>query len=104
MLHDQRTVQVLAALGGDVDAHGSKHAVESVENGLCDLGRGPAAHLMPHHLAGATAHHHNVAPPQPGCLRQLPCGVRRLLPHLFQQVGALYLMNDPSHSYLPFLA
>ena len=57
-----------------------------------------------HHLAGAAAHHHNVATPQPGCLRQLPCGVRRLLPHLFQQVGALYLMNDPSHSYLPFLA
>ena len=51
---------------------------------------------MPHHLAGAAAHHHNVATPQPGCLRQLPCGVRRLLPHLFQQVGALYLMNDPS--------
>ena len=35
---------------------------------------------------------------------ELLCGVRRLLPHLFQQVGALYLMNDPSHSYLPFLA
>ena len=89
MLHDQRPVQVLAALGGDIHTHGAEHAVQPVENGLAHLRRGPAAHPVAHHLAGAAAHHHDLSLVEPGGLGQ--------------QIGIFYLMNDSCHDKTSFL-
>ena len=98
MLHDDGPVQVLAALGGDVHAHGAEYTVQPRENGVRHLRRGPAAHLLSHHLAGAASHHHDLAPMQMGGLRQLLCRRRGLLPHLRQQAAILYFMHDTCHS------
>ena len=103
VLHDQRPVQVLAALGGDIHTHGAEHAVQPVENSLAHLRRGPAAHPAAHHLAGAAAHHHDLPLAQTGGLRQLPGGGGGLLPHLGQQIGIFYLMNDSCHDKTSFL-
>ena len=88
-LHDQRPVQVLAALGGHVNAHGGEYAVKPPENGVGSLRCGPASHLMPHHLAGAASDHYDLSLMQSGRLRQLPGRSGRLLPNLLQKSGIL---------------
>ena len=103
MLHDQGPVQMLAALGGNVHAHGPEHTVQPVEDSLPHLRRGPAAHPVAHHLAGAAAHHHDLPPVQAGSLRQLAGGVGRFLPHPGQQIGIFHFMNDSSHDKTSFL-
>ena len=86
LLHDQRPVQVLAALRRHIDAHGCKYAVQSPENGVCHLRRGPAAHLMPHHLAGAAPNDYNLPPAQMCRLRQLAGRLRGFLLHLLHKL------------------
>ena len=101
MFHDDGPVQMLAALGGDVHAHGAEHAVQPLEDGVGDLRRGPAAHLFAHDLAGAAAHYHDLALVEMGGLRQLGRRVGRLLPHLLMQTLLLQLMHDTCHKKTP---
>ena len=97
MFHDDGAVQVLAALGGDVDAHRREHAVQSLEDGVGHLRRGPAAYLFAHDLAGAAAHHHDLAPAEPRGLCQLGGGVGRFLTHLSQKPFVFHVMHDTCH-------
>ena len=101
VLHDDGAVQMLAALGGDIDAHGPEHAVQPLEDGGGDLRCGPAAHLFAHHLAGAASYHHDLALMEPGRLGQLGCRIGRLLPHLFMQILLLQLMHNTCHKKTP---
>ena len=97
MLHDEGAVQMLAALGGDVDAHGSEHAVQALEDGIGHFGGGPTAHVVAHHLAGGAAHHHDLALVESGDLGQLTGGVGGFFLHLYQKVLILYVMNGSCH-------
>ena len=83
-LHDNGPVQVLAALGGQVDALGGQDLVQAVKNGLADLRAGMAAHLVAGHLAGGAAHHQNLALPQLGDLADLLRRRRGFLSNLLQ--------------------
>ena len=75
VLHDEGAVQVLTALSGDIDPHGSKHAVQPLKDGVGHLGRRPAAHVVAHHFAGGAAHHHDLTLVESGGLGQLTGGV-----------------------------
>ena len=60
MLHNQGAVQMLTALSGDVNAHGSKYAAQSLKDSVCHLGCGPAAHIVSHYFAGGASNYHNL--------------------------------------------
>ena len=97
MLHDERAVQMLAALGGDIDALGGKHAVQAVENGLRDFRRGPTAHPLADYLAGAAADHHDLPFVEVRLVHQLLGSLGRLALHLPKQIFLLQFMHDSGH-------
>ena len=61
MFNDNRAVQVLAALGGNVDALCAENALEPFVDGFPDLGDGVAADLVAQGFAGAAADDYNIA-------------------------------------------
>ena len=88
---------MLAALGGDVDAHRGEHAVQALKDGVGHLGRGPAAHVVAYHLTGGAAHHHDLALVELCGFGQLTGGVGGFRLHLCQKVFILYIMNGSCH-------
>ena len=101
VLHDDGAVQMLTALGGDIDAHGPEHAVQPLKDGGGDLRRGPAAHLFAHYLAGAASYHHDLPLVELGRLGQLGRRIGRLPLNLFMQTLLLQLMHDTCHKKTP---
>ena len=102
MLHDQRPVQMLAALGSDVDALGGKDTVQAIKNGLGDLRRGPAAHTLAHYLTGAAAHHNDLPLVQVRLVHQLLGSLGRLTLYLPKQILLLQFMHGSSHRISSF--
>ena len=92
VFHDQSPVQMLAALGSHVDAHGAEHTVKAPENGIRHLRCRPASHLMPYHLTGTASDDHELSLPQMGSLRQLAGRSGGLPLYLFQKLLILQRM------------
>jgi len=101
VLHDQRAVQMLAALGGKIHAHGRKYAGEPSEDGVRHLRRRPAADLMAHARARAAADDDDLSAAQMCDLRKLARRLCRLLLRLFHQTMIFYLMYDSRHDLTP---
>ena len=97
VFHNQRTVQMLAALRGDINALRGEYAAQSIENGLSDLRRGPTAHALAHHLAGAAAHHNDLPRVKVRLIHQLLSCLGRLVLHLPKQVFLFQFMHDTAH-------
>ena len=102
MLHNQGAVQMLAALSGDVNAHGSKYAAQSLKDSVCHLGCGPAAHIVSHYFAGGASNYHNLTLVQLGGFRQLTGGIGGFLSNLRQKVFIFYIMNGSCHKNTSF--
>ena len=81
-LHDDGPVQMLTALGSQIDALRLEGFLDPFINGLAQLRAGVAADFMTGDFAGGAAHHQDLALPQFCHLTNLQGGGLGLVPDL----------------------
>lgn len=70
-LHNDGPVQMLTALGRQINSPGNENLLHPFIDGLPQFRAGITPHFMTGHLTGGTAHHQNLALAEFGCLTDL---------------------------------
>ena len=83
LFHDQRAVQMLAALRREINPPRLQDRINAVKRSLCSLEAGPLADPLPNHLARRAADNENIAGLQICGLQQLLHGLPGLRSDLF---------------------
>ena len=102
VLDDDGTVQVLAALCGDIDAARCEDSMERFENDLARFGYGMTPELLSECLACAATDDDNLALAQVRRLDEFLCRTCRIAADLLQNALVFDLVSYACHFLRPF--